>query len=215
MNASTDTSAFCARHVKRRRDSAAGSFDDADFVHGVTRDGLLTRMRPMTAEASVVVDLGAATGSAVPALQKRFRRARVIAVDSSAGMLRVARSKRRFMSKPREVQADAWALPFADASVDVIFSNLMLPWLDQPEAVFTEVARVLREDGLFAFSTLGPDSRCNGRATANGTSDPTGPSRRASSLYRSVRRSTLASTMIERRTIAASAFSSAEVTEST
>ena len=158
MNASTDTSGLRARDVRRRLDSAASSFDDADFVHGATRDGLLARIRPMNAEAAIVVDLGAATGSAVPLLQKRFRRARVIAVDSSESMLRVARSKRSLLSKQREVQADASALPFADASVDVVFSNLMLPWLDRPETVFGEVARVLREHGLFAFATLGPDS---------------------------------------------------------
>lgn len=158
MNASTDTPALRARDVLRRLDYAASSFDQADFVHGVTRDGLFERMRPMTAEAAVVVDLGAATGSAIPRLQKRFRRARVIAVDHSAHMLRTARNKRGLLSKQREVQADAVALPFADASIDVVFSNLMLPWLDRPETVFAEVARVLRRDGLFAFSTLGPDS---------------------------------------------------------
>jgi malonyl-CoA O-methyltransferase len=49
-------------------------------------------------------------------------------------------------------------LPFADNSVDVVFSNLMLPWLDDPAAVASEVNRVLRPGGLFAFSSLGPDS---------------------------------------------------------
>ena len=127
-------------------------------MHGVTRDGLLERLRPMTAEATVVLDLGAATGNAIPLLQKRFRRARVIAVDSSARMLQVARRKRTLLSKRHAVQGDAHALPFADASVDVVFSNLMLPWIDRPDSVFAEVARVLRRDGLFAFSTLGPDS---------------------------------------------------------
>ena len=146
------------RDVRRRFDRAAGSFDDADFVHGVTRDGLMQRIRPMTAEAAVVVDLGSATGNAIPRLQKRFRGARVIAVDASVRMLQAARSKRRLWSKQREVQADATALPFADGSVDAVFCNLVLPWLDRPETVFAEVARVLRIDGLFAFSTLGPDS---------------------------------------------------------
>ncbi len=158
MNARTDISGLRARDVQRRLDCAADSFDEADFVHGVTRDGLLARLRPMTADAAIVVDLGAGTGSAIPLLRKRFRRARVIAIDGSARMLQVARRKRRLLSKQREVQADARALPLADGSVDVIFSNLMLPWLDQPETVFPEVARVLRTDGLFAFSTLGPDS---------------------------------------------------------
>ncbi len=158
MNARTDISGLRARDVQRRLDCAADSFDDADFVHGVSRDGLLARMRPITTDATIVVDLGAGTGNAIPLLQKRFRPASVIAVDGSARMLRAARRKRGLLSRQREVQADARALPFADGSVDVIFSNLALPWLDRPETVFSEVARVLRTDGLFAFSTLGPDS---------------------------------------------------------
>jgi malonyl-CoA O-methyltransferase len=158
MNASNHRSDLRTRDIRRRFDRAANAFDDADFVHGVTRHGLLERMRPITAEAAVVLDLGAATGSAIPLLQKRFRRARVIAVDSSPRMLQVTRGKRTLLSKRLAVQGDARALPFADASVDVVFCNLMLPWLDHPDSVFAEIARVLRRDGLFAFSTLGPDS---------------------------------------------------------
>jgi malonyl-CoA O-methyltransferase len=158
MTTSTDTPGLRGRDVRQRLDDAANAFDTADFVHGVTRDGLMQRVRPMTVEAAVVVDLGAATGNAIPLLQKRFRRARVIAVDRSASMLRAAQGKRRLLSKQREVQADARALPFADGSVDVVFCNLLLPWLDRPDAVFAEVTRVLRADGLFAFATVGPDS---------------------------------------------------------
>ena len=158
MNATDHRSNLRPADVRRRFDRAAERFDAADFVHRVTRDGLLQRMRPMTAEAANVIDLGSATGAAIPLLQKRFRHARIIAVDFSASMLRVVRSKKTLLSKRHAVQADARAMPFADASVDVIFSNLMLPWLDRPDSVFAEVARVLRRDGLFAFSTLGPDS---------------------------------------------------------
>jgi malonyl-CoA O-methyltransferase len=146
------------RDVRRRFDRAAGRFDDADFVHRVTRNGLLERLQPMTARAATVVDLGSATGSAIPLLQKRFRRCFVIAVDLSAGMLQLARRRRTLLAKRHAVQADARSLPLPDASVDLVFSNLMLPWIDDPGVVFAEVARVLRKDGLFAFSTLGPDS---------------------------------------------------------
>ena len=146
------------RDVRRRFDRAADRFQEADFVHRVTREGLLERMRPMTAAAKTVLDLGSACGAAIPLLEKRFRGARVVAVDFSAGMLRVVRSKRTLLSRRRAVQADARALPFADGSIDVVFSNLMLPWVGDPGDVFDEVARVLQENGLFAFSTLGPDS---------------------------------------------------------
>jgi len=158
MNAIKHRSDLRPGDVRRRFDRAAARFHEADFVHRVTREGLLERMRPMTITAATVIDLGSATGAAIPLLEKRFRRARVIAVDFSAGMLRVVRSKKTLLSRRHSVQADARALPFADASIDVIFSNLMLPWTDDLDAVFTQVARVLRRDGLFVFSTLGPDS---------------------------------------------------------
>lgn len=158
MNTRDNEPDLCTRDVRRRFDRAADRFHEADFVHRVTREGLLERMRPMTASAKTVIDLGSAGGAAIPLLEKRFRGARVVAVDFSAGMLQVVRSKRTLLSKRRAVQADARALPFADGSIDVIFSNLLLPWVGDPGDVFAEVARVLRNDGLFAFSTLGPDS---------------------------------------------------------
>ncbi len=73
-------------------------------------------------------------------------------------MLQAVRRQRSLFSRRYAVQADARSLPFADASIDVIFSNLLLPWVDNLDAVFAEVARVLRKDGLFVFSSLGPDS---------------------------------------------------------
>ena len=158
MNATDHRPDLHPADVRRRFDRAAERFDAADFVHRVTRDGLLQRMRPMTAAAANVIDLGSATGAAIPLLQRRFRHARIIAVDFSAGMLRGVRSKRTLLSKRHAVQADARMLPFADASIDVVFSNLMLPWIDNPGEVFAEVARVLQKEGLFVFSTLGPDS---------------------------------------------------------
>jgi malonyl-CoA O-methyltransferase len=158
MNATNHSSEFRPRDIRRRFDHAADRFHEADFVHGVTREGLLERMRPMTVDATTVIDLGSATGTAIPLLQKRFRGARVIAVDLSAAMLGVVRRKRTLLSRRHAVQADARSLPLADASIDVVFSNLMLPWIDDLDTVFAEVARVLRKDGLFAFSTLGPDS---------------------------------------------------------
>ena len=144
--------------MRRRFDRAASSFDDSDFVHQVTRDGLLERIGPMSLEARIVIDLGAATGSAMPPLKKRFRGARVVPMDLSAGMLHKARSKQSWFGRAPGIQADAAAIPLADNSVDVVFANLLLPWLGDPPRAFREINRVLRDEGLFAFSTLGPDS---------------------------------------------------------
>jgi malonyl-CoA O-methyltransferase len=147
-----------SRHVMRRFDRAAQDFDSADFVHTVTRDNLFERLQPIVIEAKTVVDLGAATGAATRQLERRFRGARVVSLDLSRRMLATGLGKRRWFSRRSAVQATATALPFADASVDVVFSNLMLPWVDDLDGVFAEVARVLRAGGLFVFATLGPDT---------------------------------------------------------
>ena len=148
------------RDVRRRTDDAAANFDTADFVHAVTRDGLFDRMQPLVLEPVRIVDLGSATGSASAPLRKRFGGAHLVSLDLSRNMLRRAQGKRAWLSFSRQsfVQADASRLPLQDQSIDLVFSNLLLPFVDRPERVFEEVARVLRKGGVFAFATLGPDS---------------------------------------------------------
>ena len=158
MSSVAQTSALRGSDVRRRFDQAAATFDDYDFVHTVTRDGLLARLEPMTVNARTVLDLGCATGSACKPLAKRFRRARIIALDLSPGMLTQLRHKQPWLAKYLLVQANAAAIPLADQSVDVVFANQLLPWITDPVSVFAEVARVLREQGLFLFASLGPDS---------------------------------------------------------
>lgn len=145
--------------VRRRFDAAAARFADHDFVHAATREGLFARLEPMLVDrASLVVDLGCAAGAATRPLAKRFRGARILSVDLSHPMLAQARSARGWFTRASFVQADATALPLADQSVDVVFSNLLLPWIADPADLATEVARVLTKGGLFVFATLGPDS---------------------------------------------------------
>lgn len=158
MNDAANNARLVVEDIRRRFERAAASFDSADFVHAVTRDGLLSRLEPLLIDARMVVDLGSATGSAQRALSKRFRRAHIVSVDLAQQMLLRGREKKSWFSKCSFVQANATALPLADQSVDVVFANLLLPWIDVPGAVFNEVARVLRKGGVFAFATLGPDS---------------------------------------------------------
>ena len=144
--------------VRRRFDRAATSFDAADYVHRRSFNELVERLSPLVIEPKTIVDAGAATGTGSRALAKKFRGASVIAVDLSAGMLRASRRKRSRFSKIREVQADARRIPLADQCVELVFANMVLPWLPELPRFFSEVARVLKKGGVFAFSTLGPDS---------------------------------------------------------
>lgn len=146
------------RDVRRRFDRAAVDFPGADFVHRHAAEGMFERMSPMLVDAGHILDAGAATGAASRALAKRFRGSRVISLDSSLPMLREARRSHARFSRIREVQADAMLPPLRTGSVDLVFANMLLPWIGDTSVFFASVARVLRTGGLFVFSSLGPDS---------------------------------------------------------
>ena len=146
------------RDIRRRFDRAAADFDSADFVHAVTRAGLIARLEPMLLKPASVLDLGSATGSMGRTLRKRFRRAHIVSLDLSRAMLEEAHKQKTWLSRASFVQADAEHLPFAEASFDLVVANQLLPWLPDPQRVFTEVSRVLKKGGVFAFAGLGPDS---------------------------------------------------------
>jgi len=146
------------RHVRRRFDRAADVFTTADFVHRSAADGLMQRLGPMTVAPNSILDLGSARGASGRQLSRHFKRARVVNLDASFEMLKKGRSERNWFSKIRDVQGDAFNLPFSAASFDLVFANMLLPWIDNLPLCLSEVARVLRKNGLFMFSTLGPAS---------------------------------------------------------
>jgi malonyl-CoA O-methyltransferase len=121
------------------------------------RENLLERLALTTLKPRVVLDAGSGTGHGTRALKRRYPQALVIALDYSGPMLDASAKQRPWLRRFERLQADAGLLPFKDASIDLIASNLMLQWCD-PDAVFAEFRRVLAPEGLLTFSTFGPDT---------------------------------------------------------
>ncbi len=133
---------------------ASWRFEQADAVHAEARRRLLERLDWVKLTPALVVDLGSALGAGAVALARRYPEARVLAVDRSLGMLR--RTSPRHSLWP--VTGDALRLPLPDACVDLLFANLLLPWVSDLQGLFSEWARVLRPGGVVTFSSLGPDT---------------------------------------------------------
>src|SRR5215472_7416278 len=152
-----------AFHLDRARlrasfERASAGYEAAAGLQARIAAELLERLELFRFAPGVVLDLGSGTGRVTPELKRRYPRARVIALDLAPGMLREARRHQRPWRRFARVCGDALRLPLRDGSVDLIFSNLMLQWCEPLAAALTEVRRVLKPSGFFAFSTFGRDT---------------------------------------------------------
>ncbi|MCM2327386.1 MAG: malonyl-ACP O-methyltransferase BioC [Lysobacter sp.] len=151
------------RDVRRSFDRAARTYDEAAFLQREVCARLVEHLEPMRLSPRRLLDLGCGTGHAFDALARRYPSASLLGLDIAPAMLERARGRfpwwQRLLGAPRPslVCADAERLPVASAAFDLVFSNLALQWCE-PSRAFAEAARVLADDGLFLFSTVGPDT---------------------------------------------------------
>lgn len=144
--------------LRRAFDRASGMYDKAAVLQTKVRTELLERLKYVKLKPAVVLDAGCGTGHATRALKRHFRGAHVIALDVAPGMLHETARRQGWFNRFSLVCSDAARLPFADGSIDLIFSNLMLQWCNDLDAAFAEFRRVLKPHGLITFTTFGPDT---------------------------------------------------------
>jgi malonyl-CoA O-methyltransferase len=147
-----------SQSVARNFGSASTTYEAAASLQSQVRAELLSRLEVMSTPPAAAVDLGAGTGLGALAIKRRFRNAHVTAVDIAAPMLEQGRRYSRFWRPIHFMVADARHLPFATASLDLVFTNLMLQWIDPLDAALQEIHRVLRPGGLLLASSFGPQT---------------------------------------------------------
>ncbi|MDO9371944.1 MAG: malonyl-ACP O-methyltransferase BioC [Gammaproteobacteria bacterium] len=142
---------------------AARGYDDAALLQREVGMRMLERLDLMRLNPALIVDAGAGTGLHTRALARRYKNATVLALDISVDMLREAQRQtvfwHRWFDRRRPfVCGDIDALPLRAASVDMIFSNLTLQWCNDLDRTLGELRRALKPGGLLMFSTFGPDT---------------------------------------------------------
>ena len=147
-----------ARAIRRAFDRASRTYARAAVVQAEIRSRVLERLDLVRVDPARVLDLGSASGQSTRALKDRYPKAEVLALDMSLAMLREARREQTFFKKFGRLAGDAHSLPLRSGTIDLVFSNLMLAWCNYPDQVFKETARVLRPEGLFTFTSVGPDT---------------------------------------------------------
>lgn len=135
----------------RHKQTTADSFGDAadqylsSETHGSGKD--LDRLVEWCEGATVALDVATGAGHTAGALAKAEVPV-VVAVDASPSMVRTTESA---FDGVRGVLADAEQLPFSAGSFDAVTCRIAAHHFPDPEAFVSEVARVIRPHGTFAF----------------------------------------------------------------
>jgi ArsR family transcriptional regulator len=147
------------RVLKKRQDKMRSFFDSVagrlgkDYVPGQSWKGmaeaLLRLMPPMT-----IADLGAGEGAFALLLAQRATK--VIAVDTSARMIEVAREEalRHGIKNVEYRLGDMEEVPIDDGAVDLVFFSQSLHHALHPERAIQEAARILRPGGRIVILDL-------------------------------------------------------------
>jgi NADH dehydrogenase [ubiquinone] 1 alpha subcomplex assembly factor 5 len=135
--------------LKQRRNRAAAGFADADFLLRESATRLADRLHDIQRSFSRALDLGCHHGLLAEALAATGKVERLIQCDLSEQVVKSAPDALRLV-------ADEEFLPFAPQSLDAVFSNLSLHFVNDLPGSFAQIQRALKPDGLFLAVLPGP-----------------------------------------------------------
>lgn len=135
--------------IARSFGRAAMTYDSAAHFQRWAGERLLEIHQPDNPER--ILDLGCGTGYFSRALQEQCPHSSYLGLDLSENMLCYAKDNHQ---GSLWLAGDAESLPFADDSLDLIFSSLAIQWCESLPRLFKEIQRVLSPGGCFMFSTL-------------------------------------------------------------
>lgn len=159
MSNTLKTSHIHRPHVKRSFSGACETYDEHAVLQREIGDRLLGHLNFTKIEPKRILDMGCGTGYFTRLLIEKFKKSAVVACDLSETMVNYTRKQHRMRlpwhGKRQHCTGDACAMPFADASFDLITSNLAMQWVADPKGMMMEMRRVLAPGGLILFSTFG------------------------------------------------------------
>lgn len=130
------------------QDWDAVGYDALPLPHVAWGEGVLARLRLRGDER--VLDAGCGTGRDLARLLTRYPGVSAVGVDASESMLAVARERlAEFGDRVELVRADLTALPELEP-VDAAMSVAAFHWIDDHDALFANLARVMRPGARLA-----------------------------------------------------------------
>jgi SAM-dependent methyltransferase len=136
------------RALIRRRQQRAAALGPATFLLARVAEDLAERVGAVLRRFELALDLGT-PGEVVRAALVRL---------GSVGSIVKADAVPDSRGAGKLIAADEEALPFADATFDLVVSALALQFVNDLPGVFVQVRRALKADGLFLAALLGGET---------------------------------------------------------
>ena len=106
-------------------------------------------------DAKSILDVGCGSGVVTKDIA-RLTKGKVIGIDGSNDMIRVAANILYNYKNVELCVSGAESLPFNNNSFDIVTCNLLLMWTDNPQDAVNEMARVVKTGGV-VLASLEPD----------------------------------------------------------
>jgi len=167
-----------ARQARRAFERAARRGEDPAVLQSEVERRMLERLDLVRLVPRRVLDAGCGTGRGMALMRARYPGSDLLGVDFAHAAVRTASRSTSFATRLRQrlrgtastcVCADFARLPLGAAAVELVWSNLALPWARDPAATLREFHRVLSPGGLLMFSSYGPDTLKELRAALSGS----------------------------------------------
>jgi SAM-dependent methyltransferase len=120
--------------------------EPVNFLHEEIAERLIDRLDVIDREFPVAADFGARDGTLSRALTQRRGARLVISAEPAVAFL---------AGQGAPVAADPELVPFADRSIDLIASNLVLHWTADLPGALVQMRRALKPDGLLLAAMFG------------------------------------------------------------
>lgn len=143
------------KRLKKQFDQSASFYPAGAVINQEIGARLIEHVNHLELSPKRILGIGCGTGNNAFEVTAVFPGAQIIGIDYSLPMLHKATRNHHVH---HFINAQGTQLPIASESIDMVFINMTMLWIEDLDTLFKEVKRILIPGGIFLFATLGPGS---------------------------------------------------------
>lgn len=145
-------------NIQKQFNRAATQYDYYSIIQKKMAEELLLLAKEDACSYASILDVGCGTGLLTEVFHYAFPHAHISAIDIAENMLRLARKKLalpNILFSLQDVESTNWD---HHTIYDIIISNAVFQWLEQPHKTIECLAKQLHPGGQILASTFGPET---------------------------------------------------------